>query len=186
MKQVNFFPYEIDTFITHLQRSSKVDFKRRGIFSSWKIRGILERRIGHHVDEEREPRFRLYTFSRYPDRGETCPFFLLFQFKFFTWNTALTARTCGIERRIDRSLPESQFPVSAEESRYCFHPVGISSLVGWKRTRIWSVTSFQIVYAKGVCAAAFLRTCRGRTSRLTLLIKKKNVEKEKETENIRF
>lgn len=81
--------------------------------------------------------------------------------------------------RIDRSLPESQFPVSAEESRYCFHPVGISSLVGWRRTRIWSVTSFQIVYAKGVCAAAFLRTCRGRTSRLTLLIEKKCGKKER-------
>lgn len=46
---------------------------------------------------------------------------------------------------------ESQFPVSGRgvELRYCFHPVGISSLVGWRRTRIWSVTSFQIVYAKG-------------------------------------
>ena len=83
MKQVNFFP----TRSILLSLISKVDFKQRGIFSSWKIRGILERRIGHHVDEEREPRFRLYTFSRYPDRGETCPFFLLFQFKFFTWNT---------------------------------------------------------------------------------------------------
>lgn len=87
--------------------------------------------------------------------------------------------------RIDRSLPESQFPVSAEESRYCFHPVGISSLVGWRRTRIWSVTSFQIVYAKGVCAAAFLRTCRGRTSRLTLLIEKK-MWKKREIENVRL
>ena len=73
-------------------------------------------------------------------------------FKFLSHETSerdrfaneLRSRTSdfGIEPPVSSFGPWSRMP------RYCFHPVGISSLVGWRRARIWSVTSFRdcVVY----------------------------------------